>query len=195
MRKDALLTVVLLVACALVATLAVQNRTLRSQFVAFIDESARPNVGDWMPNIAVHDAAGAAHTLGQPRDGLQVLYFFEPWCPHCRATAPTLRQLDAMLQREHRAVELIGISRASASERATYVDEQRFDFPIVPSTPRIGSLFRVHVIPLLVVVDRDGRVAYAHAGELNTRDEVDHLLTVVRRTDARYAVASIRNER
>ncbi|GAB1594697.1 TlpA family protein disulfide reductase [Lysobacter claricitrinus] len=194
MRKDVLLTVALLIACALVATLSVQNRTLRSSFASFVEESARPNVGDWMPVVAARDAAGAPHVLGAPRDRMQVLYFFEPWCPHCLATAPTVRRLEAAIAREHLQVEMLGISGASAAERASYVSEQRFGFPIVPSTPRIGSLFRVHAIPLIVVLDRDGRVAYAHAGELNTRD-LDHLLTAIRRTDARYAVASIGKER
>ena len=86
---------------------------------------------------------------------------------------------------------LDGLLHAPDSELAEIVEH--FDFAVVPSTPRIGSLFRVHVIPLIVVLDRDGRVAYAHSGELNTRDEVDHLLTAVRRTDARYAVASMGN--
>ena len=183
MRRDALILSALLAACALVVVLVLQNRALQRDFADFTREEAAPAAGDWWPSLAVRDdATGRARTLGRADPHrLQVLYFFEPDCLHCRATAPAVRMLEAATARERLAVDMVGISHAPAPVRDAYMHAEAFDFPAVAGTHRIASLFRLKVVPLLVAVDGEGRVAYAHAGELVTRDEVEHLLAVVRR--------------
>lgn len=192
MRKDALLIAALLAACALSVVLAVQNRRLHAEFAAFVRDQAQPARGDWWPTLDVRDGDGQARVLGRPGAGraMQVVYFFEPDCPHCRVTAPAIRTLDATIVRGHLPIDLVGVTRAPAATRDAYRRAQHFDFPVIAATSRIGSMFRVKAVPLIVAVDGDGRVVWSHAGELTAKDEVASLMTAARRTDARYAVAT-----
>jgi len=179
-RKALLVQIALLAACALVVLLAVQKRRLQDDYDTLALAGLQPQVGTWLPATEGRTAAGDRLMLGQAARRLQVLYFFDPDCAVCKASAPQVRELAATLARgEVPDTDLYGATASLDATAPAYARAQGFDFPIVYSTSKIRSLFSVSIVPLIVVVDADSRVVYAHAGQFD-RKEAASLLSAVR---------------
>ncbi|NUO78353.1 MAG: redoxin family protein [Lysobacter sp.] len=184
MRRDRYAYVALALACALVVVLGVQNRQLRRDYAALIDETARPQVGSWLPSAEAATLAGPKLVLGRAAGERQLLYFFDPTCPVCEASVPAILDLGRALQRQDPAqVQMVGVARQDAPALAAYLRARGFDFPVALSTPKIRALFKLNLVPLLVVVDRDGRVVYSHVGKIDTKEQVPTILTALRATE------------
>lgn len=175
-RRDTVLYAVLLLACALIVLLAVQNRRLRGDYDALANAGMKPQVGSWVPASHGIDIDGASHRLGEARDRRQILYFFDPECAKCNATAPAIRSLAAVV-RPDSGVEVIAV--VNGSSRGVPRDHG-FDFPVVQGTPKLRALFNVNLVPLLIVVDHDGRVVHSHVGTFGTREQVALLMSTLR---------------
>lgn len=188
MRKEAFLYVALALACALVVVLAVQNRQQRRDYVALIETSSRPQPGDWWPSMRARTLDGRSVELGQAAGERQILYFFDPTCPVCEASLPGVIALQrALRQPDLAGVQMLGVSRQGSLDLAGYARSRGLAFPVAVSTPRIRSVYRVNLVPLLVVVDRQGRVMYSHAGAIGTKEQVPAILAVVRAKDRHVA--------
>ncbi|RNF83725.1 peroxiredoxin family protein [Montanilutibacter psychrotolerans] len=193
MQRNWIAYVLLLAACALVVLLSVQNRQLREGYDALVDAGRRPQVGSWLPATHTTTLDGQPVTLGAARGRHQVLYFFDPACPICEASLPAVRALALALRDAPQGqVELLGIAQPPRQAVDDYVRSRGLDFPVVLSAPKTLSLYDITVVPLLVVVDRDGRVLFSHNGQLNTKEEVAKVLTVVRAMDRPIAVTTTR---
>jgi peroxiredoxin len=179
-RKGLLLQIALFAACALVVLLAMQKRSVQDDYDKLAFAGLQPQVGTWVPATEGRTATGERLMLGQAAHRLQVLYFFDPDCVVCKATAPAVRELSAALARgEAPGVDLYGVTASIDATQPAYARAQGFDFPIAYSTSKIRSLFSVSIVPLTIVVDGDSRVVYAHAGKLD-RTEAATLLSAVR---------------
>ncbi|SFL06573.1 redoxin family protein [Lysobacter sp. cf310] len=191
MRRESYAYVALALACALVVVLGVQNRQLRRDYAALIDEGVRPQVGTWLPSAEAATLSGASVVLGRAAGERQVLYFFDPSCPVCEASVPAILDIARDLQRHDPAqVQMLGVARPDAPGLNAYLRARGFGFPVALSTPKIRALFKVNLVPLLVVVDRDGRVVYSHVGKLDTKEQVPTILTALRATERHVAVGS-----
>lgn len=188
MRSVVLFTALLL-ACGLIVVQAVQNRELREQQILLIGEMAKPQVGAWLPTMQARTLAGKHVTLGRPSSDRQILYFFEPWCPSCRASIPAIRSIQSAIAGHPDAVEIVGVSRSSEDELRTYLAENDLDFPVSKAaTSGIGVLFDLKSVPLLLVVDRDSKVVYSHSGTLDTKEQVEQVLAAALAMDRPVAV-------
>lgn len=88
----------LLVACALIAVLAWQNRQLRVQQHWLQTRISTPYDGMYVPRIEATDGDGRRHMLGAPHGPAQVLFFFTTTCPYCQRSAPTVLRAARELQ-------------------------------------------------------------------------------------------------
>lgn len=183
----------LLGACALVAVLAWQNRQLREERQWFVARTTEPYLGMYVPQIAVTALDGATHVLGTPAAQFQVLYFFTPNCPYCKRSAPSVVQAAQRIGAESGGgAQLIGVCHCAPAQARRYAAEHRFDFPVATLTDRRAlMLFRARNVPLMLALDRDGRVRHARVGAFDTTERVQDLLAAVRRTDAPAALANV----
>lgn len=179
-RRDSVLIAVLLLACALIVLLSVQNRRLREDHRALADAGLKPQVGSWVPASPAATIDGRRLLLGQAARDYQVLYFFDPTCAQCEATSPAVRALGhALADGRHAGVDLVAVGTGLGSVLPAYARRHRFDFPVAYSTGKLRALFNISLVPLLVVVDRDGRVVHSHVGRFGTREEVASLMSAL----------------
>lgn len=177
----AALTLGLLLACALVTALAWQLRGLRQERRELVERINAPFVGMYVPQVALPALDGQPLVLGRPRAQRQLLYFFSPTCPHCRASLPMLKTLAAQLPAASRGgAELIGVASADAAAAQAYAREHGLTFPIAATTEvRTAMLFRAHSVPLLLVIDADGRVRYSRIGVIDEAADLRAVLAAL----------------
>jgi peroxiredoxin len=175
MRPDRRLVMViaaLSVACALIMVLSLQNRELRAAQHALTERAEQPYVGMFVPLAIAPSLDGMSLTLGAPTVGTQILYFFTASCQFCRASIPAI----VSLAKRASGIDMIGVGFGPTSELREYARVNGFGFPVVELTdPRARALYRSRDVPMVLVVDGDGRVRYQHIGALSTA-HVDEIL-------------------
>lgn len=174
----------LAVAAALVVVLARQNRGLRAERAELLDRATVAYAGMWVPAVPARAVGGAALRLGEPGPGeAQVLYFFTTTCRYCKASVPALKKLAARLGGP---VRMIGVSDEPAEATRRYVQAHGLPFPAA-SVPerRVIGLFRARTVPLITVVNAEGRATYTRYGTLESAAAIDSVVNAARAAAAR----------
>lgn len=186
------LGVALALSTALVVLLALEVRQLREDQRWLVERASEPYFGMYVPRVPVTALDGSTHHLGQPQGRFQVLFFFTTTCPHCRASLPLVKSIAGQLDRVSGGqAQMLGIAHDSPAAAAGYARRHGLPFPVVATSDRrTAMLFRARKVPLLLVVDGDGRVRYSRIGVVNSREGVTGVLSAVRNTELPAAAST-----
>lgn len=185
MWRSIFVWIALLAASALVALLGWQNRGLRADRDWLTDRAVYAYPGMYVPVVEATGLDGAKLALGAPSGERQILFFFNHTCKYCRASAPTVAATARAIKNEFGdRVAVIGVCQCDATQAAAYVRAQGFDFPVaLLNAPRELMLYRARDVPLLLAIDRDGRVRHAVQGVFDAKGQVDDLFAELRSRD------------
>src|SRR3989454_7649638 len=105
-----------------------------------------------------------------------VVDFWATWCAPCRVSMPRIQTV----WREYgpRGVDLYSVDTDDpGADREAQVKEfllkNGLEFPVVLDDGTASSAFSVAVLPTMLVLDRDAKVVWNHAGALTRADEED----------------------
>jgi peroxiredoxin len=173
--------IALLAASALVALLGWQNRGLRADRDWLTDRVSYAYPGMYVPLIKVRSIDGETFELGAPRADYQVLYFFTHTCPYCRQSAPAVAQTAHSLQRRFGArVSMLGICQCTDDQAREYARRHDFDFPVIAMNDRRSvMLYRARIVPVLLAIDRDGRVRHVSQGVFGDEKQIRDLVAAL----------------
>lgn len=179
MRRLSLLS--LGVACLLVVVLAQQNRALTRKNNDLLWRSISPQVGLYVPAASLPSLNGKQVTIGEPKPGgRQVLFVFTTTCQYCRASLPAWESIATRARSSQSDIEVYGVSLDSVETTREYVSAHKLSFPTVLFPPgKLPSLYRTHNVPVTMIVDAAGRVAYARVGVLSEQTAVDSVLAAI----------------
>ena len=146
------------------------------------DRTQNPRAGIHVPIYEATSSAGEAVRLGQPEPGTrQVLLFFNTTCPYCLNSVPTWNALTDLADSRD-DVTAIGVALDSTHLVAAYRSDHDLKYPVVElHDPRFVRLFRITTVPLTMVIEPDGRVAYARRGQFASQTFVDSVRAVLDR--------------
>jgi peroxiredoxin len=155
-----------------------QNRTLAEQNRLLARRAVEPRPGLFVPAAQAATLDGDSVILGQVGQG-QLLFFFNHTCPYCRASVPAWNTIAQRLDGE--AIPLYGVALDSASVAEAYAAEQGLRFPVIAKPePRLVALYRVSGVPLVLLLNQDGRMAYARLGVLESPAAIDSVVAAAR---------------
>lgn len=124
-----------------------------------------PEAGELAPALRAPWTEGEEpFDLASRRGHVTVVAFWATWCPACRSEGPALARLHERIAPEGDAV--IGVSLDEAPLEAIASAARRFGmtYPIAKSTAGDSARFRIELLPTVVVVGPDGRVARSFVG-------------------------------
>lgn len=123
------------------------------------------------PEFALADLAGAHRALKEWDGKVLAVNFWATWCPPCKREIPSFNAL----QQEFGAagLQFIGVAVDDHGAVQDYVRTTRIDYPVlvgdethtIAIAEQYGNI--AGVMPYTVIVDRSGRIAYVHYGELH----------------------------
>ncbi len=109
-------------------------------------------VGEKAPRLVAADLAGRRVELGR---GPAVVIFFNTTCGACLESAPGWEEFAGRVP----GVSVVGVSADGQRDTAAFVRKHALGFPVVAdSTHRVVEGCRVSYVPLVVLVDGEGRV-------------------------------------
>ncbi len=116
------------------------------------------------PDFALRSLSGENLRLSEYRGSVVLLGFWARWCGDCRQVMQALNEVHAKYQKA--GLVTLGIDVDDSEEQAaTMVRTLGIDFPVLLDASRTASSqFNLKSMPLLVLIDREGRMRYSHAG-------------------------------
>ena len=119
--------------------------------------------------ISLADTRGKSQPMSQWRGKVLVVNFWATWCAPCREEIPALMRVQHKYASN--SVQFVGIALDNVSKVRDYAEEMGIDYILLIGgmetldvTRDLGN--RAEVLPFTVVLDRAGKVVYAHAGAL-----------------------------
>jgi peroxiredoxin len=158
----------LLVCSMLVALLAYQNHSLRGLVVRLAKDGVYPRAGIPLPPLAASTLSGDSVVLGLPAAGAtQLLFAFNTSCPYCRASLPAWNSITRTVAKLRAgAIEVYGVSVDSLAATRRYAAEHHLPYPVALVSGSWPEIYRLTVVPSVIVLDSTGRTIFARVGVL-----------------------------
>jgi thiol-disulfide isomerase/thioredoxin len=117
------------------------------------------------PELAARDIQGKQVTLTSLKGKTVLLDFWATWCEACRADGPALDKLYAKYGDQNLEIIAISVSEDRAIVEK-FLKEHRHAYPIVLTSENEMPLpFQIDVLPMYIVIEKDGNVAGAVEGD------------------------------
>jgi len=116
------------------------------------------------PALQIKGIDGKLIDLAQYRGEVVLLDFWAVHCGGCKLEIPWYVQFDQEYHRD--GLQLIGIDMygENPSLIRPFMAAAHMTYPVAVGTDAIGQRFHVGEMPLTLLIDRQGRIAYSHAG-------------------------------
>ena len=153
--RAAVRSLVLLMAC-----LSVANALARTRSTTLIAAHERKPA----PDFSLADARGARVSLAAQKGRVVLLDFWATWCAGCKVEIPWYVEF----HKKYAGQGLVSIGAAMDDEGwakvKPYLAEHPIPYPIVIGNPDLLQPYDIKNLPVTLLIDRQGRIADAHAG-------------------------------
>ncbi len=152
------------------------------------DEAARthPNSDNGKDKLLLWGLDGNRHSLEEWRGKVIVLNFWATWCSPCLYEIP-----DFVAYQEKyriRGLQIIGVGLDEEKKLRNVQRTFGINYPILFADPKNDSRLMAFwgngsgVVPYSVVIDRDGRIAYTHLGQMSADTFNESVLPLLDKT-------------
>jgi peroxiredoxin len=122
-------------------------------------------------------AKAGPFTLADVKAPFVMVEQFNNTCPHCMAQAPVMNALFAKVQADPQLKDKLKIMAVGQGNDATamkmWMAFHKVPFPLVPDPDSsFGKALNFTPYPVTVVLDKSGKIVFAHVGAFESADEV-----------------------
>jgi peroxiredoxin len=123
-------------------------------------------IGKPAPDFSLQSLGGGRVSLHDYRGKTTVVAFWASWCGPCRMEMPMLARFYRQMHKPDSGFEFLAISIDETKEPAQgAANTLKIPFPVLLAAgSRIADAYGVDNIPMLLVIDKAGKVRYSHIG-------------------------------
>lgn len=116
------------------------------------------------PNFSFTTEDHQAISNASLRGKVVLLDFWGTWCPPCRESVPTLRDLNKKYS--GKAFQLVGFSSDNDEDVwKTFIQAQHMDWPdYLDASDEVQRAFKIESFPTFIVLDKDGVIRFRQSG-------------------------------
>lgn len=128
-------------------------------------------VGGAVPAVTVADLSGHSVRLAPAPGKPMLIEFWATWCPVCEKLEPTMKAMHAKYgSRVQFAAVAVNVNESSARV-ARHVTQRSLAYPVYyDANGAATKAFDVPATSYVVIVDRNGKIAYTGTGETQDLD-------------------------
>jgi thiol-disulfide isomerase/thioredoxin len=132
------------------------------------DSNKRADAG--AADFNLQDMNGRNVKLSDYRGKVVVLDFWATWCPPCRASIPGLEKLHKTYKDKGLVVLAVSLDQGGWDDVKTFLSEYGVTYTVLQGTDDVSELYQVRTIPMILVVDKAGKITKRYLGYGNEED-------------------------
>ncbi len=113
------------------------------------------------PAFSFTDDGGAEIDNNSQMGRVSVLYFWGTWCVPCRAVSPEISKIAQRFGDQDVDVFGVAVRERDPDAPRSYLAENDYEHRLVLNADESARAFRVRIYPTVVVIDKQGRIAYS----------------------------------
>jgi peroxiredoxin len=135
------------------------------------------------PDFTLSNAKGERLQLASYKGKVVLLNFWATWCGPCKVEIPWFIEFQKTYQAQGFTVLGVSMDEDGWSAVNPYVASQKVNYPIVLGNEHVNMLYGgIEALPTTLLIGRDGRVAFVHAGLINKNEYVKEITQLLRAT-------------
>ena len=115
-------------------------------------------------DFTLQDMSGNNVKLSHYRGKVVLLEFWATWCPPCRASIPGIEKMYKSLKDKGFVVLAVSMDEGDWNSVESFVRSYGITYPVLKGTDDVASKYRVRTIPLLLILDREGKISKRYLG-------------------------------
>lgn len=133
-------------------------------------EQPAPRLGSLAPGFSLSDLDGNPVSLADFRERPVLINFWATWCGPCEAEMPAINR--AYLASQAEGLVVLGIDLEEHPDTIrSFVDYYELDFTILADREgAVAEQYQVQGLPTSFFIDRSGRIAHIHIGQMSEAD-------------------------
>lgn len=121
-------------------------------------------------DFTLQDMSGKNVKLSDYKGKVVLLEFWATWCPPCRASAPGLEKLHKNYKDKGLVVLTVSMDEGGWDEVKSFIKEYGITYAVLKGTEDVAAQYQVRSIPLLLVLNKEGKIAKRYLGFGNDED-------------------------
>ncbi|HUB77713.1 MAG TPA: TlpA disulfide reductase family protein [Bryobacteraceae bacterium] len=127
------------------------------------------------PDFTLPGADGAPVQLSRYHGKVVLLDFWATWCHGCKTEIPWYIEFSEKYKAQ--GLVVVGVSMDDGGWKVVkpFLKEKKMHYPVVIGNDELGKKYRLDGMPLTLLIDRRGDIAFSHAGVVD-KDEFERRL-------------------
>ena len=119
---------------------------------------------DAAADFKLQDLSGKTVKLSELKGKPVLIDFWATWCPPCRDSIPGIEKLYKSYSGKGLVVLGISLDQGGWDDVKSFVTEQGITYIILKGTDDVTTKYHVRTIPMLVIVDKEGKIYKRYLG-------------------------------
>jgi len=119
---------------------------------------------DAASDFKLQDLEGKTVKLSEFKGKPVLLDFWATWCPPCRASIPGIEKLHKSYGGKGLVVLGISLDQGGWDSVKDFVTESGITYTVLKGTDDVATKYNVRTIPMLVIVDKEGKIYKRYLG-------------------------------
>lgn len=124
----------------------------------------RAQTSGMAPDFTLQDMSGRSVRLSDYRGKVVLLEFWASWCGPCRMSAPGLEKLHKAYQDKGLVILAVSVDQGGWDNVQTFISEFGLTYTVLKGTDEVSSEYQVRSIPMLLVLNKEGRIIKRYLG-------------------------------
>jgi len=121
-------------------------------------------------DFTLQDMNGKNVKLSNYRGKVVLLDFWATWCPPCRAAIPGIEKLHEAYKEKGLVVLGVSLDEGGWDSVKSFITDYGITYTILKGTDDVAANYQVRTIPMLLILDKNGRISKRYLGFGNEED-------------------------